>query len=280
MVFAQTSRHQREPSSLKLVHESRSIRLRLFQIAHTISTIWGGRKADIIVVTIEHLRQFRVPAATALVRQTSEDRNIHAALADRTVKGFQQFFLPVTAMMVVFVLDLDQDDPLFTDRLTCDLLICHSFTNGIEPMLRPADMPLIRTSQPEPLHTLRTIFSQPTRIATTRIFGTNKRPRTDDRIKIVFFLCHLQPPFQIGKIKMSRIARTKRHSPFMPVPGHISLNRIKSGLFDLAETIFPQSFRTTEIMERRAIDKDILAFDRHARTVIADTLRVSKLLLC
>ena len=279
MVFTQPPRDQREPSSLKLGHESRCIWLRLFQIAHTISAIRGGRKADIIVVAIEHLRQFRVPAATALVRQAGENRNIHTALADRAIKGFQQFFLPVTAMMVVFVLDLNQYNSFIANRLTRDLFVRHSFTYSIKPMLRPADMPFVRTSQPEIIYTFRTILGQPTRITASRIFGTNKRPRTNNRIKTVFILCHLQPAFQVRKIKMSRIVQTKRHGPFMPVPRDISLDRIKSGLLDLAETIFPQFLRTTEIMKGRTINKHILSFDRHTRTVIADTFRMRKLLL-
>ena len=279
MVFTQPAGHQREPASLQLRDESRRVGLGLTEGRHAVGAVGSGRKSHVIVVAVEHLRQFRVAAVPAFLRQAGEDRNVHPAFPYRLVQGFQQFLFPLAVVVVVFVLNLNQDDALSAFRLAGNLFVDQFLAYRIVPVPAPAYVAVVRAPEPESVEVLRTVFGQPSRIAAAGILGADERSRTHDGVEAELVLRHFQPSFQVAEVELSRLVGVQGHRPFVPVPRHVGFHGVESGFLDFPEAVSPQGFGTAEVMEGRAVDKQVLPVDGHARSVIADTFGPGKLLV-
>src|SRR2546430_16142580 len=62
----------------------------------------------------------------------------------------------------------------------------------------------------------------------------------------------------------------------MPIPRNIGFDGVEARIFDLLEPITPQLTRGAEVMKCRAADERVLAFNRQAMAVVANSLGLQK----
>lgn len=276
MVFAQSAGHQREPAALQLCDEAGRMGLCPTQVCHAVGTTWRFGQSHIVVVAVENLRQFGVLAVAALAGETREDRNVETIAAHRSVEFFQKALLALATVGIVFILNLNHDDSLVVLGLPGKLFVGQRLADPVKPVSTPLDMGGIGAPQPQSLDMGGPELGQPARIGTAGELGTDEGTRTDDGVEAKLVVGHLQPPLQVGEIEMGGVGQAMGHGALVPIPRHIGLYGVETGLLDLLETLAPQCFRASEIVESRTVNEDILALYRQARPVIADTVGMSR----
>ncbi len=200
VVFAEFFARQGKPAALKFGDETRGVLLQGTQRHHALGAARAGVDGDIKVVAVEHLRKRGLLAQADFLGPAGEHGNLHAGLLHGTVERLQHLGFLGPFVVIVFVLDLDENDALGPLGLAGDLLAGDQRANGLVPMHAPRDVIVMRSPQPELLAEIGAELRQPARITASGPLGADERSGSHDGVEAEFLVRHLEPCFQFAQI--------------------------------------------------------------------------------